>query len=99
MVTGWDTSMHELMKISERTLNLARIYNLREGFTKADDWLPSRFFKPQTSGALSETSVDPKALRAAIDTYYEMMGWTDEGVPKQGVLHELNIGWAIDYLE
>jgi aldehyde:ferredoxin oxidoreductase len=97
-VTGWDVSMHELMKVSERTLNLARIYNLREGFTKADDWLPPRFFKPQTSGALSETSVDPVVLKDAIDTYYEMMGWSEAGVPRPGILHELNIGWAIDYL-
>ncbi|NIR12817.1 MAG: aldehyde ferredoxin oxidoreductase, partial [Desulfobacterales bacterium] len=62
-VTGWDVSMHELMKVSERTLTLARVYNLREGFTKADDWLPPRFFHPQTSGALSETAVDPEELR------------------------------------
>jgi aldehyde:ferredoxin oxidoreductase len=97
-VTGWDVSMHELMKVSERTLNLARIFNLREGFTEADDWLPPRFFEPQTSGALSETSVDPTDLRNAIDTFYQMMGWDEDGVPRTGVLHELNIGWAEEHL-
>ena len=97
-VTGWDVSLFELVKVAERTLNLARIFNLREGFTAADDWLPPRFFQPQTSGALSETAVDAGQLRRAIDTFYEMMGWNGDGVPLPGTLHELGIGWAVDYI-
>ena len=93
-VTGWDTTIYELAKVAQRTLNLARVFNLREGFTAADDWLPQRFFVPQTSGALSETAVNAGELRHAIDTYYEMMGWTAEGVPRPGVLHELGVSWA-----
>ncbi len=97
-ITGWDMSMYELMDVAERTLTLARIFNLREGFTKEDDWLPPRFFKPQTSGPLSDTSVDPDQLRAAIDTYYAMMGWTKSGVPTKGSLHRLGVGWATKHL-
>jgi len=97
-VTGWDVSLFELVKVAERTLNLARIFNLREGFTAADDWLPPRFFQPQTSGALSETAVDADALRRAIGIFYEMMGWNGEGVPLPGTLHELGIGWGVDYI-
>jgi len=97
-VTGWDVSMYELVKVAERTLNLARVFNLREGFTAADDWLPPRFFQPQTAGALSETAVDPGDLRRAIDTFYEMMGWDGDGRPLPGTLHELGVGWAVDYL-
>ncbi len=97
-VTGWDVTIYELAKVAQRTLNLARVFNLREGFTSADDWLPPRFFQPQTSGALSETAVDSADLRNAIDLYYEMMGWDGDGVPRPGTLHELNVGWAVDYL-
>jgi aldehyde:ferredoxin oxidoreductase len=97
-VTGWDTTIYELAKAAQRALNLARIFNLREGFTSVDDWLPPRFFQPQTSGALSETDVNSKDLRRAIDLYYEMMGWDLDGVPRPGTLHELGVGWAIDYL-
>jgi aldehyde:ferredoxin oxidoreductase len=97
-VTGWDVSMHELVQVAERTLALARIFNLREGFTKDDDWLPPRFFQPQTSGALSETSVDPDELRKAVDTYYEMMGWDMDGAPTEGTLYRLSIGWASQHL-
>jgi len=85
-----------LMKIVERGNTLARIFNIREGFTEKDDWLPPRFFKPKTSGALSKTSVSPEELQKAKLTYYDMMGWTEHGVPKQSTLEELNIAWAAD---
>jgi len=98
-VTGWDVSMHELVQVAERTLALAKIFNLREGFTREDDWLPPRFFQPQTSGALSETSVDPAVLRKAVDTYYEMMGWDEYGAPTEGTLYRLSIGWASQHLQ
>jgi aldehyde:ferredoxin oxidoreductase len=93
-VTGWNTTAFELMKVVERGNTLARIFNLREGFTEKDDWLPPRFFKPKTSGALNKTSVNPEDLQKAKLLYYDMMGWTEEGVPKQSKLDELDISWA-----
>ncbi|MCJ7721383.1 aldehyde ferredoxin oxidoreductase family protein [Candidatus Bathyarchaeota archaeon] len=93
-VTGWNTTAFELMKVVERGNTLARIFNIREGFTEKDDWLPPRFFKPKTSGALSETSVNPEDLQKAKILYYDMMGWTEKGVPKQSNLAELDISWA-----
>ena len=50
--TGWDTSVVETMKVSERLVNLSRIFNLREGFTKKDDAMPERLFKPFRSGPI-----------------------------------------------
>ena len=97
-VTGWDITMHELVQVAERTLTLARLFNLGAGFTEEDDWLPPRFFQPHRGGALSETSVDPNQLKAAVKTYYEMMGWNDVGVPTQGTLYRLSIGWASKYI-
>ncbi|MCW4035409.1 MAG: aldehyde ferredoxin oxidoreductase family protein [Candidatus Bathyarchaeota archaeon] len=92
-VTGWNTTAFELMKVVQRGNTLARIFNLREGFTEKDDWLPPRFFKPRTSGNL-KNAVDADALQNAKLTYYDMMGWTNQGVPKQSALDELDIGWA-----
>jgi aldehyde:ferredoxin oxidoreductase len=82
------------MKVVERGNTLARIFNLREGFTEKDDWLPPRFFLPKTSGALSQTSVNPKDLQKAKLLYYDMMGWTEQGIPKKSALTQLDIGWA-----
>ena len=96
-VTGWNTTAYELMKVSERAINLARIFNMREGFTERDDWLPPRFFQPKTSGALSETAVNPEKLKDAKRTYYRMMGWDNRGVPTRTRLEELNIDWVVGH--
>ena len=93
-ITGWNTTAFELMKVVERGNTLARIFNLREGFTEKDDWLPPRFFKPKTSGGLSKTAVNPTDLQHAKLLYYDMMGWTEQGVPKHSKLEELDITWA-----
>ena len=98
-VTGWDITMYELVQVAERTLTLARLFNIGAGFTAEDDWLPPRFFQPQKGGELSDTSVNPEQLKDAIKTYYEMMGWNGEEVPTQGTLHRLSIGWASKYIQ
>ena len=99
-VTGWDTSVWELMKVSERAINLARVFNIREGFTAEDDRLPERFFQPHTSGPLSKTALDKVELDKAKRTYYRMMGWDpDTGIPTREKLEELDIGWAAELLE
>jgi len=97
-VTGWNTTAWELMKVGERVTTMARIFNVREGFKVEDDWLPSRFFTPHTSGALSNTAVDPDKLRKARSIYYEMMGWDERGIPKEMKLEELDIGWTAKLL-
>jgi len=96
-VTGWNTTAFELMKVVERGNTLARIFNLREGFTEKDDWLPPRFFKPRTSGNL-KNAVSAKDLHNAKLLYYDMMGWTEKGVPKKSALDELDISWAANKL-
>ncbi|MEM2875976.1 MAG: aldehyde ferredoxin oxidoreductase family protein, partial [Candidatus Bathyarchaeia archaeon] len=42
-VTGWNTSAFEVYKLGERSMNMVRAFNVREGFTPKDDWLPTRF--------------------------------------------------------
>jgi aldehyde:ferredoxin oxidoreductase len=92
-VTGWNTSTWELMKGGERISNMARVYNVKEGLNKNDDWLPERFFQPHTSGALAETAINSDKLRNAISTYYKMMGWDEDGIPTKTKLEELEIDW------
>jgi len=93
-VTGWNTSLFELMKVGERVCTLARVYNLREGFTSQDDDVPDRFLEPFSSGPLEGVGIDKSAFRQAIQYYYESMGWTNEGVPTEFKLHELGVPWA-----
>jgi aldehyde:ferredoxin oxidoreductase len=93
-VTGWETSLFDLLKVGERHANMARIFNLREGFTTKDDTLPDRFFNPMEGGTLKGKKIDKEQFSKAIETYYEMMGWDPEtGVPKKEKLAELDLDW------
>jgi aldehyde:ferredoxin oxidoreductase len=93
-VTGWETSLFDLIKVGERHANMARIFNLREGFTARDDTLPDRFFQPMEGGTLKGKKIDREQFSKALETYYEMMGWDAEtGVPKRGKLAELDLDW------
>ena len=98
-VTGWETSLWELAKVGERAINMARAFNMREGLTEKEDWLPPRMFQPQKGGPIPDTSVDPRKLGKAKKTYYRMMGWDeDTGVPTVGKLEELGIPWVTKHL-
>ena len=88
-----------LMKTVERGATLARIFNLREGFSRADDILPQRFFSPPSDGPLTDSGIDGKAFNAAREIYYQMMGWDPEGVPTYARLVELGIEWAEQYID
>lgn len=97
-VTGWNTSAFELMKQGERVCTMARVFNIREGFTSKDDVVPDRIFEAFTSGPLAGVAIDRDAFQQAVKYYYESMGWNEEGVPTTFKLHELGIPWAKDHL-
>jgi aldehyde:ferredoxin oxidoreductase len=97
--TGWDVSEYELLKLGERALTLARVFNMREGLTADDDELCERSYGPTQGGALAEGGIDRDELKQAMHTYYGMMGWDREtGVPTVERLQELGVGWAAEYL-
>ena len=97
-ITGWPMSSWKLMKTAERSITLARVFNLREGFTRRDDTLPRRFASSPADSNLKGVGVDPEKLSSAQKAYYQMMGWDENGIPTHGRLVELNIEWAAQYL-
>jgi aldehyde:ferredoxin oxidoreductase len=94
-LTGWDTSLWELMKVGERGKALARVFNCREGITPKDEVLPARFHEAFTDGPLQGVRVEPEAFARARRLYYQMEGWDPEtGWPSYAKLAELGIEWA-----
>lgn len=91
-VTGWDISLGELMISGERCINMDRLFNIREGFTRADDRLPKRFFTGLVGGSLGGVSLNPDDMQQALTSYYTLMGWDSEtGVPKKETLQRLGL--------
>ncbi len=94
--TGWDYTLDEFMKVGERRLNMMRLFNAREGFTRADDVLPRRFSQPlQGTGPTSGMALDPAELEEHKDVYYKLAGWqTSTGNPDLVKLKALGLEWA-----
>ena len=97
--TGWKTSSYEFMRWGERRNHLMRIYNLREGLSRADDTLPQRFFQtPIDFGRLKGTLLDKGTFDGLVETLYEMFGWDRGGVPLPSTLVDQHLEWAIPFL-
>jgi aldehyde:ferredoxin oxidoreductase len=96
-VTGWNTNLFEVMKAGERALAMARVFNVRAGFTPADDRQPPRFAEPLGSGAHEGSYVAEELMDEAVALYYEMMGWEREsGAPTTSKLYELGLNWLVE---
>ena len=81
-VTGWDVDEPELRETARRIVHAKRAFNLREGWTPADDWLPERFLDSPLELASGRTATLPtERLRAMIDTYYAERGLDSDGRP------------------
>lgn len=92
--TGWDISLWELLKVGKRTNTMARLFNMREGFTSADDGLPQRMFEPLQNGKLKGEAIDHGEFERACGVYYQMAGWDGGGTPTVAKLAELDLLWA-----
>lgn len=88
-VTGLNVTEEDLNKRSERIINLERMYNVKNGFSRENDTLPKRFIEePMPDGASKGQTVD---LEFLLDQYYEVMGWDEKGIPTQKKLKELDL--------
>ncbi len=91
-VTGWKTSIVELMKIADRAMTMARLFNVREGLTDDDDRLPARFYQPRPGSSVILAGLDPQKMDQAKRYYYTLMGWDREtGIPLTEKVEELGI--------
>jgi aldehyde:ferredoxin oxidoreductase len=75
---------------------MARVFNNRSGLSKSDDALPKRFFTAFETGPLKDKIMKESDFELALDTYYGMVGWDQNGVPTKATLEELGIGWLND---
>ncbi len=93
--TGWNLEMSDLLQIGERATNMARIFNLREGFSRQDDTLPERIFQGLENGPLQGIPYPRDGFEQALSTLYGLKGWDKEtGVPTKDRLESLSLNWA-----
>ncbi len=92
--TGVEDSvdMGYLRKVGERIVNLERAFNVREGFGRKDDKLPARMLNEplHTLGAPGEGEI-VREMEPFLDRYYELRGWSEDGIPTAKKLAELGL--------
>jgi len=81
-----------LFHVGEKIVNLERVFNVREGFRREHDTLPQRILSEplHTRGAPGEGQI-VRHLDKFLDRYYEIRGWTPEGIPSTQKLNELGL--------
>jgi aldehyde:ferredoxin oxidoreductase len=91
-VTGWDVDADELRRTARRIVVAKRLFNLREGWTRAEDRLPERFLtEPLELDSGREARLTEDRLTAMIDAYYDRRGLDREGIPEPRTHTELGL--------
>jgi len=92
LVTGFDMTLDELDAVGERIYNLERLINTERGITRKDDTLPLRVLnEPIPEGPLKGRNISKDELKALLDDYYRLRGWSSEGIPGEEKLKELGL--------
>jgi aldehyde:ferredoxin oxidoreductase len=91
-VTGWSLSLEDLERIGERIYNQERLINVQRGVSRKDDILPYRVMEePIPGGPAKGRHCPQKELDHMLDRYYELRGWSSDGIPTDATLEELGL--------
>jgi len=77
--TGMKMSKSDLKKTASYAIDLTRKFNIREGLTKDDDNLPSRFFDEPLGK--DKKVLTREGFNTMLSDYYRLRGWSEQGVP------------------
>ena len=87
--TGANYTLKELMTAGERIINAERLFLEKAGFTRKDDSLPDRLTKtPAPTGPAKGLVCH---LDEMLEEYYEIRGWTREGIVKEELRRKLGL--------
>jgi aldehyde:ferredoxin oxidoreductase len=99
-VTGIELKPEDLRIAAERTWNLLKIMNKKEGFSRKDDNFPKGWFKPLAFGDkqlefkdfLAGKIITKDIANQLLDDYYDERGWNKiDGIPTDIKIKELGL--------
>jgi aldehyde:ferredoxin oxidoreductase len=100
LVTGMHLEPAELLSASERCANLLKLFNIGQGATRQDDYLPERYYSEPFLLLGEETwlkdyyntrRLTKEDIEMLLDDYYEERGWDKDGIPTRKTLMELEL--------
>jgi len=85
-----DWSVDRCLEVGERIWNMERDYNLAAGLTAMDDTLPKRLLK-DIAAKTGPAQGRVNDLGKMLPEYYELRGWTPDGVPTEETRQRLGL--------
>jgi len=89
--TGIDIIPQGLIWSAERTWNLIKLFNLREGESSRENKFPRRFYQEAIAGKV----LDEEKIQKVVEDYYEVRGWDQSGKPYPDTVLRLNLDFTI----
>lgn len=92
VATGETVTARQLEHAGEKIWNILRLFNLRAGLTRADDYLPVKQMKQQLEKGMHAGRVfAPEDFDKCLALYYRKRGWDENGVPTPEKLAQLGL--------
>ncbi len=96
-VTGWDVTATELRTTARRIITAKKLFNIREGWTPAEDTLPKRFLSERLpDGTSPGATLTAERLQDMVSAYNLARGWTYDGWVPAERIDELELRAALD---
>ena len=87
-----DYTEDSIKTVGRRIWTLARLFNLREGFSRKDDSMPPRvYLDPLPEGNPKGKIVTQQDFGKMLSEYYRLWGWDDQGKPTKAAIEELRL--------
>jgi len=92
LATGRELKKADIYLIGERIWNLTRMFNVREGFDRKDDYPPYRVMRETLkAGPAKGKRLPKKDYEKMLMEYYRLRGWNARGIPTKKKLRELGL--------
>lgn len=99
LITGIPIDENEMQIAGQRIYTLEKCFNVREGWTKKDDYPPPRILNdPVANGPFKGTRLTKEEFDIMLEAYYKAREWTPEGIPTIEKLISLGLGDVADNL-
>ncbi len=93
-ITGLKFTEDEMKEIGRRIYALERLFNIREGASRKDDYLPERFYvepTPLGQEINRDKVIEKEKYDMMLDEYYDFHGWDREGNPTPETLKKIGL--------
>lgn len=91
LVTGWDVTGEELHQTVRRIVTAKKLFNIREGWTAAEDTLPGRFLQERLMWNEDAATLPVERLKGMIAAYYHERGWDEYGMVPGDIVAKLDL--------